>query len=584
MAFKAPVEQQLFALRHFAQIHELANEDRYSELSPDLVEAIVGEVGKLAENEWAPLNRVGDENPSRLENGKVVMAEGFQAAWDAYIEGGWAGLSAPADYGGQGLPFSLGLLAIESLGTANMAFGLCPTLTFGAIEALAEHGSQQQKSLYLPKLSSGEWTGTMNLTEPGAGSDVGALKTIATPVGDGTYKISGQKIFITYGDHELVENIIHLVLARTPDGPAGTKGISLFLVPKYRLDENGEPGESNNVVPLKVEHKMGIHASPTCVLQFGEGGDTIGELIGPEFGGMKAMFTMMNNARVNVGNQGVQISERALQQALSYAADRVQSARASDPGKGPAAIVGHPDVRRMLMRMKAGTEAIRALNFYTAGMIDRGSLGDEAASKRADLLVPMLKAYSTDMGCEITSLNIQVHGGMGYIEETGAAQLYRDARIAPIYEGTNGIQAMDLVGRKLNMDGGAVIRGLIAEIAKAAEEAGSDGETLSTLADTASQIVDWMTSEASIDDKLAGSVSFCTLLSVLACGWLMLRQLQIAQNGLEAGEGDADFLKAREAVARYYLAHMVPEAMGLATSAKGGAALLYTLDADNLTV
>ena len=576
--FTAPTKQQLFALTHFAGIEELSGHNAFADATPDMVEAIVDGIAALAEGEWAPLNRIGDETPARLVDGKVVFPEGFKAAYDAFVEGGWAGIAAPQEFGGQGMPFSLGMVTLESLGAANMGFNLCPTLSLGAIEAIYAHGSAAQKAAYLPKLSTGEWSGTMNLTEPHAGSDVGALSSTATPRGDGTYNIAGQKIYITFGEHDLAENIVHLVLARTPDAPAGTKGISLFLVPKYRLNPDGSLGERNAVVPLKVEHKLGIHSSPTCVLQFGEGGDCIGELIGPEFGGMRAMFTMMNNARINVGLQGVQIAERALQQAMAYAADRVQSARAGGDPKKPVAIIEHPDVRRMLLRMKAGTDAIRALCYYTAGQVDRAHLGDEAAAKRADLLVPLTKSYGTDMGVEIASLGVQIHGGMGFIEETGAAQHYRDARIAPIYEGTNGIQAADLVGRKLSMDGGNVMRTLIGDItADAITE-----PALTALAGACGEVAEWMLSAASVDDKLAGSVPFLTMLSVATCGWLMVQQERAAKAALAAGEGDPAFLSARIVSARFYLDHLVPEALGQKASAMAGAQLFYQLDAEGL--
>ncbi|RZL99986.1 MAG: acyl-CoA dehydrogenase, partial [Sphingomonas sp.] len=365
---------------------------------------------------------------------------------------------------GQGLPFAIQTAVLDTLGSANMGFALCPTLTVGAIEALQHHGSPEQQALYLPHLATGEWTGTMNLTEPQAGSDVGALRATATPLGDGKWSIKGTKIYISFGDHDMAPNIVHLVLARTPGAPAGTKGISLFLVPKYRLQEDGTPGDFNDVRVVSIEHKMGLHASPTCVLSFGDNDDCIGELIGAELGGIRAMFTMMNNARLNVGLQGVQVAEGATQGAVAYALDRVQSARAGSPNKESVKIVEHPDVRRMLMRMKAQTQAARALVYYAAGQVDRANLGDRAARNRLELVTPLAKAHGTDLGNEVASLGIQVHGGMGYVEETGAAQYFRDARITPIYEGTNGIQAADLVGRKLGLDNGGAFATLIADI------------------------------------------------------------------------------------------------------------------------
>ena len=576
MTFTAPTTEQLFVLKTITGIDELAGHERFAEATPDLVEAIVEGVGEFAAGEFAPLYRIGDTVGARLIDGSVKMPEGYAQAYQHYVEAGWSALSAPADHGGQGLPFSLATVALDSLGAANMAFALCPILTVGAIEALHHHGSDQQKALYLPKLSTGEWTGTMNLTEPQAGSDVGALRATATPRGDGTYAIRGQKIYISFGDHDMADNIIHLVLARTPDAPAGTKGISLFLVPKYRLDVDGNPGEANGIKTVSIEHKMGINASPTCVLQFGEEGESIGELIGPELGGMRAMFTMMNNARLNVGLQGVQIAEGATQKALWFARERVQSARAG-AGRDPVAIIEHPDVRRMLLRMKAGTEAIRALLYYASGQVDRANLGVPGAREMVDLLTPLAKTYGTDLGSEIASLGVQVHGGMGYVEETGAAQYYRDIRIAQIYEGTNGIQAADLVGRKLGMAGGDVVRGLIAEVQA---DAGNH-PALASLAGDVAEVTEYMVG-ANVDDRLAGSYPYCTMMAVMTAGWLMLKQQRAAQAMLDTGEGNTDFLKAKLVTTRFYLERMVPEAGGLKAAAMAGADLLYALDAEAL--
>jgi alkylation response protein AidB-like acyl-CoA dehydrogenase len=576
MTFTAPTTEQLFVLKTITGIDELAGHERFAEATPDLVEAIVEGVGEFAAGEFAPLYRIGDTVGARLIDGSVTMPEGYREAYQHYVEAGWSALSAPADHGGQGLPFSLATVALDSLGAANMAFALCPILTVGAIEALHHHGSDSQKALYLPKLSTGEWTGTMNLTEPQAGSDVGALRATATPRGDGTYAIRGQKIYISFGDHDMADNIIHLVLARTPDAPAGTKGISLFLVPKYRLDADGNPGEANGIKTVSIEHKMGINASPTCVLQFGEEGESIGELIGPEFGGMRAMFTMMNNARLNVGLQGVQIAEGATQKALWFARERVQSARAG-AGRDPVAIIEHPDVRRMLLRMKAGTEAIRALLYYASGQVDRANLGVPGAREMVDLLTPLAKTYGTDLGSEIASLGVQVHGGMGYVEETGAAQYYRDIRIAQIYEGTNGIQAADLVGRKLGMAGGDVVRGLIAEVQA---DAGNH-PALAALAGDVAEVTEYMVG-ANVDDRLAGSYPYCTMMAVMTAGWLMLKQQRAAQAMLDSGEGNPDFLKAKLVTTRFYLERMVPEASGLKAAAMAGGDLLYALDAEAL--
>ena len=449
-----------------------------------------------------------------------------------------------------------------------MAFTLCPMLTVGAIEAIHTHGTDAQRAIYLPKLISGEWTGTMNLTEPQAGSDVGALRTTATPRADGSYSVKGTKIYITFGDHDLTDNIVHLVLARTPGAPAGTKGISLFLVPKYRPSADGDFTEPNDVRCVSIEHKLGINASPTCVLSYGDNDDCQGWLIGPEMGGMRAMFTMMNNARLNVGLQGVQIGERATQAAINYAKDRIQ---------GGSAIIEHPDVRRMVLRMKALTQAARALVYVAAGYVDRANAGVEGAKARVDLLTPLAKAYGTDIGCEVASIGVQVHGGMGFVEETGAAQHYRDIRIAPIYEGTNGIQAADLIGRKLTGDGGAALTALIVEV----RADGAGEAALMALADVVEQTAAWMLT-ASNEDRLAGSYPFLDMVAVLACGGMMAKQNKAAAKMLSAGQGDPPFLKAKRVVVRYYLDHLVPEALGKAAAATAGAWLLYELSAEEL--
>ena len=580
MSFAAPTQEQLFVLQHITHIDELAQHAKFADAAPDLVQAIAEGVGEFAAAEFAPLNRIGDRVGARLQDGRVVMPQGYAIAYRRYVANGWGSINAPAEFGGQGLPFSLALMALDSLGAANMAFALCPILSVGAIESIYHHGSNAQKSAFLPKLSSGEWTGTMNLTEPQAGSDVGALKTTATPLGGGRYQIKGQKIYISFGDHDMAENIIHLVLARTPNAPAGTKGISLFLVPKYQVAADGTLGKQNDVKVVSIEHKMGINASPTCVLAYGDEGECIGELIGPEFGGMRAMFTMMNNARINVGLQGVQIAEAATQKAIWFARERTQSARAGAQSRDPVAIIEHPDVRRMLMRMKAGTQAIRALLYYAGGQVDRAAIGIDGAREMADLLTPLAKLYGTDMGSEIASLGLQVHGGMGYVEETGAAQFYRDIRIAQIYEGTNGIQAADLVGRKLGLSGGAGGSGnlLTDHLARIGREAG-DHAGLKQLAGACSEVAEWMLGAASIDDRLAGSYAFTTMVSVATSGWLMQQQQRAAQAALAADAGNS-FLIQKIAACRYYLDIMVPEAAALRGSAVAGADLLYALSAE----
>ena len=431
--------------------------------------------------------------------------------------------------------------------------------------------------MYLPKLVSGQWSGTMNLTEPGAGSDVGALRSTATPIESGPhagkYLITGQKIYITWGEHDLADNIIHLVLARLPDAPEGSRGISLFVVPKYHVNDDGSLGPKNDLRCVSLEHKLGINASPTCVMSYGDNGECIGELVGHPNKGLAAMFTMMNNARINVGNQGNQIAERATQQALAYARDRIQSARAGSPDKTPVAIIEHPDVRRMILRMKALTEGCRALLYFCAGQVDRGNLGDEAAKNRAEIIVPLLKAWGTDIGVEVAGLGIQIHGGMGFVEETGAAQHWRDSRIAPIYEGTNGIQAADLVTRKLGLDGGEAMLALFAGIAR--DAAGEPA--LASLAQDCAAIARWMRDEANLDDRLAGSVPFCTMAAVTVAGWQLMKQAQAV------AAGAAPSLAATKPVTvRFFLDRIVPEAAGLRAGATAGADGLYTLPAEAL--
>jgi alkylation response protein AidB-like acyl-CoA dehydrogenase len=555
MTYTPPVEEQKFLLDHVVGIAELLDDS-------DLVAAIVEGAGQFAAGEFAPLNRLGDEVGARWSPEGVTLPAGFRQAYQAYVDGGWGTLAGPTEHGGQGLPLILATVLMEDLGSANMGFSLVMMLTPGAVESLRHHGSPELQQAWLPKLVTGEYTGTMNLTESQAGSDVGALKTRAAPAGDGSYRITGQKIFITFGEHDLADNIVHLVLARLPDAPQGTRGISLFLVPKILAD-----GTRNDVRCVSIEHKLGIHASPTCVMAYGDEGGAVGWLIGEENKGMAAMFTMMNNARLNVGLQGVSIAERATQQAVAYALDRVQGSREGRPAK----IVEFPDVRRMLLRMKALTQGARALAYYCAGQTDRAGLGDAAARARADLLTPLVKAYGTDVGVEVAGLGVQIHGGMGYVEETGAAQHLRDARISPIYEGTNGIQAADLVGRKLGLEGGAVLAGLLADIrAEAADEPNLIGlvEDIETIA------AHLLTADP--DDRLAASYPFLTMLSVAVSGWLLARQLA----ALEDHDGDPAFKAMKRAAARFYLDQLVPEAGGLAAAATASAELLYSVSED----
>ncbi|PZQ61664.1 MAG: acyl-CoA dehydrogenase [Sphingomonas taxi] len=554
MPFAAATADQRFVLDHVVRLDEIAASDRFAAASPDVIEAVLDGIAEFAQGEWAPLLRAGDTVGARWTPDGVVMPDGFRDAYQAYVAGGWGTIGVDERWGGQGLPFVVQAAVLETLGTANMGFALAPILTVGAVEALAHHGSPEQQATYLPKLATGEWTGTMNLTEPQAGSDVGALRATATPRGDGTFSVKGTKIFISFGDHDLTDNIVHLVLARTPGAPAGTRGISLLLVPKVRAD-----GTPNDVRVVSIEHKMGLHASPTCVLSFGDHDDCVGELIGAEYGGMRAMFTMMNNARLNVGLQGVQVAEAATQAAAAYARDRVQGVR----GGAGVAIVEHADVRRMLLRMKAQTMAARALVYYACGQVDRATLGDPRAKERLEVMTPLAKAHATDLGNEVASIGVQVHGGMGYIEETGAAQFFRDARITPIYEGTNGIQAADLVGRKLALSNGGAFADLIADMRAEARH-----PQLVRLID-ACEGVGRRLAGAEADDRHAASYPFLTMLSVAACGWLMERQGAL---------GDADAVK--RTASAFYLDQIVPEALGLEAAANAGAAMLYALPAE----
>ncbi|MFL6757101.1 MAG: acyl-CoA dehydrogenase family protein [Sphingomicrobium sp.] len=551
MSFTAPVSDQRLTLDAVVRIGELAG-------GPDaeMVNAVLEGAAALAEGEFAPLNRAGDTVGARWDNGVVRTPAGFKQAWQAFVEGGWMTLAAKEEHGGQGLPFALSAALMDNLNAANLGFALCPMLSMGAIEALEKHGSDELKRDYLPKIVSGEWPATMNLTEPAAGSDVGALRTRAEPVGDGSWRIKGTKIFITYGEHDLADQILHLVLARTSGAPEGTRGISLFLVPKILPD-----GTRNDLRCVSIEHKLGIHASPTCVMSYGDHDGAIGWLVGPEMGGMAAMFTMMNNARLNVGLQGVGIAERATQRAVAYALERKQGLR----NRLPVPIAEHPDVRRMLLRMRALTMGARALTYYAFGQVDRAARGDPGAGLRAEVLTPLAKAWSTDVGIEVADLGIQVHGGMGYIEETGAAQHLRDARIASIYEGTNGIQAADLVSRKLGLDDGLAFDGLIADI-----EAEAQDQRLIALTD-AVEVAAASLRAAAPDDRLAGSYPFLTMCSIMVAAWLVERMART--------EG-AD--QRTRAAADYFLAAIVPEALGLGAAAEAGAALLYAVPAEAL--
>ncbi len=587
MTFTPPIAEQRFVLETIARIDELALLPGFEAATDDLVGAILEEAGRLAANIFAPLNAVGDRVGSRLVDGEVVTPPGFREAYDAYAAGGWIGLGAAVGHGGQGLPYALASMVQEQISAANMAFSLCPMLTMGAIEALQAHASPEQQRLYLRPLVEGRWTGTMNLTEPQAGSDVGALRTMATPAADGSWRIKGQKIFITWGEHDLTENIVHLVLARTPDAPPGTKGISLFLVPKYLLDADGRPGRRNDAHVVSVEEKLGIHASPTCTMAFGDNDECVGFLVGEEGAGMRAMFTMMNHARVNVGLEGIAIAERAGQHAFHFARERVQSAKFGGASRAAVPIVEHVDVRRMLLTVRAFTQAARAIACLNAAAVDRAHAETDTGKRQeaaglADLLTPITKAFATDTGVSMASLALQVFGGMGFIEEAGAAQHYRDSRIAPIYEGTNGIQALDLVGRKLPMDGGRHWRSLLSRERQFLESLPKKGD-LGAMAPLLLEAVEAL-QQASVwvagaegeraDDVAAAATPYLRMFGLTLGGALLARQAAEAARRLDAGDGDPAFLKAKIATARFYAEQLLPEAVALLGPVCRGAALL----------
>jgi alkylation response protein AidB-like acyl-CoA dehydrogenase len=594
MSFTPPIADQRFVLETIADIAGLARLPGFEAATPDLVSAILDEAGKLARDVIAPLNSVGDKGGAKAIDGVVRLPAGFQAAFDSYAEGGWIGLGASPEWGGQGLPFALACAVQEQVTAANMAFSLCPMLTLGAIEALQAHASEEQKRLYLKPLIEGRWTGTMNLTEPQAGSDVGAVRTRAEPMADGTWRLSGTKIYITWGEHDLAENIVHLVLARTPDAPPGTKGLSLFIAPKFLVNADGSLGARNDLRAVSTEHKLGIHASPTCTMAFGDNGGCVGYLVGEVNGGMRAMFTMMNHARINVGLEGIAIAERAFQHALSHASTRVQSAKFGGD-RTPVRIIEHADIRRTLMTVKALTEAARAIAYLNAAAVDRAHAEPDAASRAeaqglADLLTPITKAFSTDIGVECASLSLQVFGGMGFVEETGAAQHYRDARIAPIYEGTNGIQALDLVGRKLPMDGGRHWRALLQRERVFVRDLPTTGDlgALKPYCEDALEALQtasvWMTGNEGdkLPDTAAGATPYLRMFGLTLGGLLLARQASEAARRLAAGEGDPAFLKAKIATARFFAEQLLPQAPALLGPVTRGADLLYAIPEEAL--
>jgi 3-(methylsulfanyl)propanoyl-CoA dehydrogenase len=578
MTYQAPVDDIMHALKTAAGLDGLIADGVLEGVDEETIRAVIAEAGKFGAEVLAPLDALGDRTGSKLVEGKVVTPPGWKEAYGQYVAGGWNGLGAPAHWGGQELPQVVATAAAEIWDSANLAFGLCPLLTHGAIDALEAQGSDELKRIYLPKMVTGEWTGTMNLTEPHAGSDLGALKTRAERRPDGTYRIFGTKIFITYGDHEMTDNIVHLVLARLPDAPPGTRGISLFLVPKYLVQPDGSLGARNDVAVAGVEHKLGIHASPTCVMKYGETDGAVGYLVGEENRGLNVMFIMMNAARLAVGVQGVALAERATQRAFAYARERRQGRSASSKGGEMAPIIEHPDIRRSLLTMKALTQAARAICLVTARETDIARRAKDpgqraAAANRVALLTPVAKAFSTDIGCEVASIGVQVHGGMGFIEETGAAQIYRDARILPIYEGTNGIQALDLVTRKLPLEGGKVAAAYIGDLQRTVEEVrasnrpefGRMGERLGEAVAALGEASRWMGSalQSNPEAAMAGATPYLRLFGLAAGGVYLARgALAAARDG-----GQAQPI----ALARFFAENLATAATGLNDTVVGGA-------------
>ncbi|MBD8632612.1 acyl-CoA dehydrogenase [Oxalobacteraceae sp. CFBP 8755] len=592
MSYNAPLKDMQFVLTELANLAEINALPGCEDATPDTVEAVLEENAKFCRDVIAPLNRVGDKDPSYWKDGAVTTTKGFREAFKAYAEAGWQGVQHPQDFGGQGLPKLVATPCMEMLHGANLSFALVALLSDGAIEALLTAGSDAQKARFLEPLVSGRWTGTMNLTEPQAGSDLAAVRTRAEPQGDGTYKLFGTKIYITYGDHDMTENIVHLVLARTPDAPPGVKGISLFIVPKFMINDDGSLGARNDVACVSIEHKLGIKASPTAVLQFGDNGGAVGTLVGEENRGLEYMFIMMNAARFGVGIQGVGLAEHAYQGAVAFAKDRVQS-RDVVGSSGPVTIIHHPDVRRMLMSMRSQTEAARALAYVGAALSDLAHHHPDQATRTANLaiyeyLVPVIKGWATEMSEQVARDGVQVHGGMGFIEETGAAQHYRDAKILTIYEGTTAIQANDLVGRKTVRDGGAVARALIAQIRDVERQLGDAqnadfaaiAQRLQEGSAALEQVVEYVVANIRTDVKavFAGSVTYLKLAGIVLGGWQMARAALAAQKRLDAGEGDAAFYRAKIGTARFFADHILSHAPGLRTSIVDGAAGVLALE------
>ena len=590
MSYQAPVKDLLFNIEHLARIDQVAQMPGFEDAGLETAQAVLEECARFNEEVVAPLNFDADKAPSTHSGTSVTTSKGFKDAYKQYTEGGWQGLQHPSDFGGQGLPKTIGAACVEMLNSANLSFALCPLLTDGATEALLTAGSDELKSTYLEKLVSGDWTGTMNLTEPQAGSDLAQVRTRAEPQPDGTYKVFGTKIFITYGEHDMADNIVHLVLARVQGAPEGVKGISLFVVPKFMVNQDGSLGERNDVYCVSIEHKMGIKASPTAVLQYGDHGGAIGYLVGEENRGLEYMFIMMNAARYAVGVQGIAIADRAYQKAVQYANDRVQSRPVDGSVKGPATIIHHPDVRRMLMTMRALTEGCRAMASTAAAAYDAAHHHPDAEVRQQnqtfyEFMVPLVKGYSTEMSLEVTDLGVQVHGGMGFIEETGAAQYYRDAKILTIYEGTTAIQANDLVGRKTARDGGLTAKAIAAQIEATEKElaAGSDdakavAKRLKAAREAFIDVVDFIAAQAKADPNAAyaGSVPYLLLTGNLVAGWQLGRALLAAEKQLAAGQ-DAAFMKAKIATARFYADHILTRVPGTRDAIVDGAGSVTAL-------
>jgi len=587
--YRAPLKDMQFVLKHVVGLDQVNTLPGWEEVTDDLVDAILEEAGKLASELLSPLNATGDKTGAKWKDGDVTMPPGFRDAYKQFAQAGWGNIQSPTEFGGQGLPHLIATPVEEMWGAANLAFKLCPMLTQGAIEAINHVGPDALKQKFLPKMISGEWTGTMNLTEPQAGSDLSLVRTRATPQPDGSYRLKGQKIFITYGEHDYTENIIHLVLARIDGAPEGVKGISLFVVPKFLVKADDTLGERNDVKCVSIEHKLGIHASPTAVLAYGEKDGAVGYLVGEANRGLEYMFIMMNAARLSVGLEGVAISERAYQRALDWSKERLQGRPVGVQGAPRAApIVQHPDVKRMLLTMKSTTEAMRALAYWTSAILDRARKHPEEGERQrcqaiVDLLIPVVKGWSTEMGIEIASLGIQVHGGMGFIEETGAAQHLRDARITTIYEGTTGIQANDLVGRKVGREQGRTAFALIEEIEKVVEGSRHNGDKnvhvkalgdrMASAVNSFKEATQWIveTYPANPAAVAAASVYYLKLAGITFGGWMMLRSARVAAKQLAAGEGDAAFLRGKLLTARFYGDHILPQALSLCAAAMRGA-------------